>query len=144
MEITNVPRSIDFNIPADNLSAAFIALRKEDPKIKHGGYSWHARIVLNAYDNLRFHKILYGSKSLREVFNKIGFNTGVDDHGSLCLVGYHDLVEFGMVARTLRMVAPYADPESFIEWVNSEGDSWTEIFKGGERTITNEITAEDL
>jgi len=144
MGITNVPRSIDFSIPADNLNAAFMALRDEDPNIKSGGYSWHARIVLAAYDNLRFRKILYGSKSLREVFNKLGFHTGVDDHGSLYLVSYHDLVDFSMVSRALRMVAPYVDPESYIEWVNSEGDSWTETFEDGKRTITNEINASDF
>lgn len=147
LETTDQITDINFTIPASELNDAFHGVRKLDYQIKNGGYSLSVRLFLSTYDKISTNKLLDGVTSLKELFEKLGFTTETDAAHNLKLVGYTDLTssleEALVVSRTLRVVAPHVAKDSYINWLNSKGDSWTSFFNGETLVIINEVVADD-
>jgi hypothetical protein len=126
--------SSTFVIPAENLDAAFTALKDLNKRddLKHGGrfprtgdgddvwFSW----MDPHYDRI--------AKDAADIFGMLGFEYEYNEDGDLCLTYYDS--KSGDEDQFLGAVAPFVQDGSMLTWRGEDGAYWRQVFEGGTMT----------
>jgi hypothetical protein len=125
---------VDFIIPAENLEAAFTALKElnkhnelksggsfgRKPDGSYGQTGWHFAWMDEDYDKT--------SRDAEHVLNQLGFQTSLDDEG--LRIEWYDGEKKGDEEHFLEALAPFVKPGSYIEWEGEDRQRWRQDFDG--------------
>jgi len=73
---------------------------------------------------------ILNASNLAEVMEEFKYELSVDDLGNVYDIGY-DSDKQGDEETIFRVIAPYVEPDSYIEMLGEDGDRWRYLFKDG-------------